>query len=100
MADRCPLCHRPSISDLAYWQRSEPVPVGACELQGGAECDAAAEVRTALAWRVVEAARRLPLAIDGRCPGCREDVRNPHSPACPWVLLRDALRALDGEEGR
>jgi hypothetical protein len=110
VSDRCPLCHRPSISDAAYWQGSEPVPPGACPRQGGADCDRHAEERVRLMGRVVEAARPWLAYLDARGPLIVHASDNDR----PWISvttgkghfavtwgdvarLQAALRALDGE---
>jgi hypothetical protein len=106
VSDRCPLCHRPSISDAAYWQGSEPVPPGACPRQGGPDCDDHAEDRTRLAWRVVEAARkwardgvqwRVDIHGHARCNSCNAKGGDGHAKDCANEPVRAALRALDGE---
>lgn len=89
MSDLCPLCHRPAISDAAYWHRSEPIPPGACPRQGSPDCDEAREERIRRMERVVARARDVA------------HLTKNYSGAMPAVValvhMRDALRALDGD---
>ncbi len=101
MPDRCPLCHRPALSDLDYWHGGGAFP-GCCIRQGSPDCDEAREERVRRMAEVCEAARdyRDTLAARAARPWagpCEAVTVERHVTEARAGLIA-ALLALDGGE--